>query len=102
MKNVEKIDKESVLNTISSVMKDLQKNYKVKSIALFGSYVRGENQTDSDIDLLVEFEDHADLFDLTGLADFLENKLNHSVDIVSKNGLRKELRDSVSKEAIPV
>lgn len=99
---MEKIDKESVLQTISSVMKDLQKNYKVKSIALFGSYVRGENNKDSDIDLLVEFEDHADLFDLTGLANFLENKLQHSVDIVSKNGLREELKDTVSKEAIPV
>ena len=76
---MEKIDKESVLQTISSVMKDLQKKYNVKSIALFGSYVRGENNKDSDIDLLVEFEDHADLFDLTGLANFLENKLQHSV-----------------------
>lgn len=99
---MEKIDKESVLQTISSVMKDLQKKYNVKSIALFGSYVRGENNKDSDIDLLVEFEDHADLFDLTGLANFLENKLQHSVDIVSKNGLREELKDTVSKEAIPV
>lgn len=99
---MEKIDKESVLHTISSILPDLQKKYNVKSIALFGSYVRGENRTDSDIDLLVEFEDHADLFDLTGLAHFLENKLHHNVDIVSKNGLREELRDTVSKEAIPV
>jgi predicted nucleotidyltransferase len=49
--------------------------YKAKEIGLFGSFVRGEQSASSDIDVLVEFEEEADLFDLIGLALQLEEEL---------------------------
>jgi len=78
------------------------KRYKAKKIELFGAIVRGEQSESSDVDLLVEFEEGADLFDLTGLAIFLEEELGRKVDVVPKRVLREELRQSVLKEAVPV
>ena len=76
--------------------------YKAKVISLFGSFVRGEQNTDSDIDVLVEFEEGADLFDLIGLNLYLEETLQRKVDVVPKNALREELRESVLSEAVSV
>lgn len=60
---------------------------------VFGSYVRGEQKEDSDLDVLVEFETDANLLGLTGLADFLEEKLNIKVDVVPESALREEPRN---------
>ena len=78
------------------------KRYKAKQIELFGSIVRGEQSGASDIDLLVDFEEGADLLDLTGLAIFLEGELGRKVDVVPKRALREELRHSVLREAVLV
>ena len=52
----------------------------------------------SDIDLLVDFEDGADLLDFVGLGLFLEERLHRKVDVVPKNALREELREQVLQE----
>lgn len=69
-------------------------------IGIFGSIIREEGKDTSDIDLLVDFKEDADLFDLIGLALFLEEKLHRRVDIVSKRALRKEIKNSALKEVI--
>lgn len=76
--------------------------YKTKEIGLFGSFVRGEQSDGSDVDLLVEFKEEADLFDLMGLTLHLEEELNRKVDVVPKRAIREELRESVFKEVIAV
>lgn len=81
---------------------ELRKKFKVKEINLFGSIIRGEQRKKSDIDILVDFEEGADLFDLVGLALYLEKKLGQKVDVVPKRALRKEIKSSVLKEAIPL
>ena len=78
----------------------IRARYKAKDIGLFGSFVRGQQCESSDIDILVEFEEGADLFDLMGLALLLEEKLQRKVDVVPKNALRPELRDSVLQEVV--
>src|SRR4030042_4342126 len=89
-----------LLVRIRELKTKIMKRYKAKEIELFGSIVRGEQSGASDIDLLVEFEEGADLFDLTGLAIFLEEELGRKVDVVPKRALREELRESVLKEAM--
>lgn len=69
---------------------------------MFGSFVRGEQSDQSDIDVLVEFEEGADLFDLMGLTLYLEEELQRKVDVVSKRALREELRGSVLREVVAV
>jgi len=56
----------------------------------------------SDVDVLVDFEEGADLFDLVGLALYLEKKLRKKVDVVPKRALRKEIKSSVLREAVPL
>jgi len=80
----------------------IRKRFKAKEIQLFGSNVRGEQGEGSDIDILVEFEEGADLFDLVGLATFLEEELQRKVDVIPKQALREELRDSILREAVPI
>jgi len=74
--------------------------YRAREIGLFGSSVRGESHSASDIDVLVDFEEGADLFDLVGLALFLEDELGRRVDVVPKRALRVELRESVLGEVL--
>ena len=91
-----------ILKVLEGLKPELKSRYKVKSLALFGSYVRGEQRETSDVDVLVEFSEDADLFDLIALEEFLTEKLGIKVDVVPKNALRKELRQSVFREAIEV
>jgi predicted nucleotidyltransferase len=94
--------KKGILAALKEMREVIKARYKVKEIGIFGSVVRGEQHTASDIDILVEFDDGADLFDLVGLSLFLEEKLQRKVDIVPKRALRPELREAVLKEvAIP-
>ena len=73
-----------------------------KEIGVFGSVVRGEQTDTSDLDVLVDFEEGADLLDLVGLGLFLEEKLNQKVDVVSKRALREEIKDVILREAVPL
>ncbi|MBN2013901.1 MAG: nucleotidyltransferase domain-containing protein [Candidatus Altiarchaeota archaeon] len=93
---------DEIKNTLKEYKTELYKKYKIKKIEVFGSYVRNETKKESDIDLLVDFKEDADLIDLTGLALFLEEKLNTKVDIIPRRALRKELKESILKEATPI
>ena len=65
-------------------------------VRVFGSIARGEDTPDSDIDLLVRFENGASLFDLVRFAEKLEAMLGVHVDVLSDNGLEdrhQEIRD---------
>lgn len=90
---------EEVLNRLKALKPEILKRFKVKEIGLFGSFIREEQRDASDIDLLVDFEDEADLFDLAGLGEFLEARLHRKVDLVCKRALREEIRQQVLKEA---
>jgi len=69
----------------------------------FSAFTRGGEQTEeSEIDLLVDFTGEADLFDLMGLAQYLEEELKCKVDVIPKNALRQELRETVFSEALSV
>jgi hypothetical protein len=61
-------------------------------VRLFGSVARGEERADSDIDLLVDFDEGSSLFDLMRMASELEALLGRSVDVVSAGGLKSRDR----------
>ena len=73
-----------------------------KNIRVFGSVARGEADSESDIDLLVDLEPGRSLFDLGGLLMDLQDLLDHKVDIVTERGLRERIRERVLKEAVPL
>ncbi len=75
----------------------------VSSLALFGSSVRGEEQEGSDIDLLVDFERPVSLFHFVRVRELLESVLApYPVDLVMRSAVRKEIREEVLREAVPV
>jgi predicted nucleotidyltransferase len=76
--------------------------YKVREISLFGSFVRGEQKENSDIDLLAEFDENADLIDLIGLELYLEDIFQRPVDIVPKQALRAELRETILQQVVVI
>ena len=87
--------REDILESLARLSPGIRSKFKVRRIGLFGSYARQEQRPDSDIDLLVDFSEDADLFDLVELKFFLEDLLSHRVDIVPERALRDELRQSV-------
>jgi uncharacterized protein len=93
---------DDLLARLRSLKPQVKARYKAKEIGIFGSFVRAEQNDDSDIDVLVEFEEGADLFDLTGLALYLEEQLQRKVDVVPKRALREELRESVLRQVVAV
>ena len=72
--------------------------YEVKKAAFFGSFVRGEQKEDSDIDILVEFKGNKSLLDLAGLKIELEETLQRKVDVLTYNSLHPLLKDRILRE----
>ena len=93
---------QGILSKLREMKPLLENKYKIINLEIFGSYVKGTENLDSDIDILVEFKENADLFDLIKLSQFLEEKLNKKIDLVSKQSLRKELKQKVFKEVVAV
>ncbi|NTW33281.1 MAG: nucleotidyltransferase family protein [Bacteroidetes bacterium] len=81
--------------------KSLQRRFKIKEIALFGSYTRGEQNDNSDVDIMVEFESPIGI-EFIDLADELEKVLNTKVDLVSRNAMKPRLMKYIEKELIYV
>ena len=76
---------------------DALREYSVKWLGLFGSYVKGAAREDSDIDLLVEFEKLS--FDnYMGLRIFLEDLFEKKIDLVISNSVKRRLRPIIEKE----
>ena len=91
---------EKLKKIVAEEKDEIRKQYKAEVKAIFGSYARGDFDADSDLDLLVDVDPGATLFDLIGLQHFLEDRLRCKVDIVTRRSLREELRASVFSEAI--
>lgn len=83
---------------------ELCRCYHVRELAVFGSAARGDMRPDSDVDVLVEFQPEAriGLLEFAGLMSDLSELLGLKVDLVSKNGLKPFIRESILREARPV
>ncbi len=87
------------IQSILSAHKDkINKKYKTKEIGIFGSFVRGEQEKTSDIDIVVEFYEVPDLLKFIELESYLEEILGIKVDLVRKQAIRKELKEKILME----
>ncbi|UJG43986.1 MAG: nucleotidyltransferase family protein [Candidatus Heimdallarchaeum endolithica] len=91
---------DEITSELEKIKEEISNQFKAEIIGLFGSYVRGEQKERSDLDILVRFNEGASLFDYIGLADFLEEKLQLKVDVVSERAVRPELKDQILKKVI--
>ena len=83
-----RIDKEYILNFLSSKLNYLREEFGVSSISLLGSFARGEEIDESDIDLFVDMP--SDLHKLPVLIEYLENNFQRKVDIARNREYLKE------------
>ena len=93
---------EELKNQIEALKPVLKERFKVETIGIFGSYVRGEQKRKSDLDVLVEFFETPSLFEFVDLEDFLSQKLGVKVDLVMRDALKPRIRDSILSEAVYV
>ena len=80
---------------------ELERSYHVKSIGIFGSAVRTDFSPESDIDLIVDFDQPIGI-SFIDLADFLEQKMQSKVDLVSKKGIKPQYYAAIEKEIVYV
>jgi putative addiction module CopG family antidote len=92
--------RDEVLAKLGALEKPLRAR-GLKSLAVFGSVVRGVARPDSDVDVLIDIEAEVSfsLIDLVRLKDFLEDCLGHKVDVVTRAGLDANVLDRVQSEA---
>lgn len=83
---------------LNNIIIDYLKKYDPVRIAVFGSYARNEDSSDSDIDILVNFSKRMSLFDLGGIKYDLTELLNRPVDLVTEKGLNKKLYPYIKKD----
>ncbi len=79
---------------------ELAARYGAKNIRVFGSAARGDFDQSSDIDFLVDMEKGRSLLDMGGLLMELQELLGCKVDVVTPQGLRPRIRETVLKEAM--
>ena len=77
-----------LITVLKQLNEEVRQKFKGRIVGLFGSYARGEETDQSDIDLLIEKEANISLFVLGGMKAYLEEKLNKKVDIVTTSALR--------------
>jgi uncharacterized protein len=95
--------KEEILSILRVHFPDLAQRYRVKSLGIFGSYVRGEQTQQSDVDLLVEFDDeHLTLLEFIDLQNHLSDLLGIPVDLVEKESLKPSLGEYILQEVAPL
>ena len=95
MKSIQEIKK-----TLEQHKEELKERYKIKEIGIFGSYVRGEQKGESDLDILIEFEEPVSLLDLVRAENYLSELLDIKVNLVPKKDVRPELKERILKEAV--
>lgn len=95
------IDKENITKILKSNKADLVRRYHLAPIGIFGSFSRDDFHDDSDIDILIEYNQPLGI-EFLDLADELEQILQCKVDLVSKNGLKPKYFEEIQKDLIYV
>lgn len=97
-------DIQKIIEKLKELKPDLEKEYFVEELGVFGSYARNEQTENSDIDVLVSFDQTATvgLLKFCGLQIFLSKIFNKKIDLVSKRGIHPALKNNILSEVIYV
>ncbi|AFZ29229.1 DNA polymerase beta domain protein region [Gloeocapsa sp. PCC 7428] len=87
---------------VLSQSKPRLRQYQVTKLGIFGSYARGEQTIDSDLDILIDYDQAPTLFQLVELRDYLSEQVGLKVDLVTKNGLKPRIQARVLSEVVYV
>jgi len=90
-----------ILETLQRIKPELMSRYGVKWLAIFGSYARGDQQENSDVDIIVDVDPSIGL-KFVDLADFLESHLGVRVDVVSRRAIKPHGWEIIKEELVDV
>ena len=94
--------KDDILSILRHAKPNLEKKYHLRSLALFGSYSRGDNTGDSDVDILVDFKQPISGLRFVQLAEDIESCVGLSADVVHADGVKPRYLDVIQKDLIYV
>jgi len=90
------------LEQLRELFPELQTQFHVQTMEVFGSYVRGDEKENSDLDLLVKFDEVPTLFKFVALENYLSDHLGIKVDLVMKESLKSHIGERILAEAQPI
>ena len=96
------MDRHTILTRLRGSMQQIRQQFSVKSLSIFGSIARDEGVDKSDVDILVEFNKKPGFDLFMDLKFYLEDLLGASVDLVTNNALRPQVRQAIEGEIINV
>lgn len=97
MKNLNEI-----IIQLKEIKPDLEKNYDITELGVFGSFARGEQTAESDIDILVDYKEGTSLLTLGGLQYTLSELFKTKVDLVMKKALKNRIGKHILSEVVYV
>jgi predicted nucleotidyltransferase len=93
---------DQILKILRQQIPMLVERYSVETLEVFGSYVRSEQDQESDLDLLVTFKEVPSLLTFITIENYLSDLLGIKVDLVMKDSLKPKIGQRILQEAIPV
>jgi len=91
---------DEIKSKLTQCKPELKSGFQVKAIGIFGSYIRNEQKKNSDLDILVEYEEEPSLFKFMELENYLKTILRVKVDLVMKNALKPQIGRHVLNEVV--
>lgn len=89
---------DDIMSQLRAMQPDLKRRYPIREMGVFGSYVRGEQREESDLDVLVELGDGITLVDYAGLQLELSDALGLKVDLANKKTLKRRIGQRILAE----
>ena len=93
---------DEILLLLRELLPYISQRYNITSIEVFGSYVRNQQNNNSDLDVLISFSKAPTLLKFIELKNYLSDKLQLNVDLVMKDSLKPRIGQNILNEAIAV
>ena len=87
---------------LGALLPEFQERYAVRSFSIFGSFARGEQTPESDLDVMVDFDRMPNLYDLVGLRLDMQDALGIDVDLIMRDGVKPHALPSILRDLVPV
>jgi len=93
---------EEINKKLEKLKPSLEEKFKVKTMGIFGSYIKGEEKEKSDLDILVEFDEPVSLLKFIELENCLSDSIGVKVDLVMKSALKPRIGKHILKEVVTI
>jgi predicted nucleotidyltransferase len=93
-------DADYYIRVLKQHLTEIQEKYSISYLGVFGSYVRGEQTSESDLDILVEFDETPGLLKFIELEYYLGDLLGIKVDLVTRSGLKPNIGNCILNEVV--